>query len=200
LDHFDAIRQSVQHLAVLGHRKIGIVLEPGQLLAGKSACAAFLRSLGECGIVPDRSWIARWDESTESIDQAAEELLICNDQPTAVICSGNFSAIAILQAASKLGWKIPEDLSVVGLGYQLLAIRPALTSAVISPSDVARAALNAIRTDSAEPVAPRKIAIRSKLVIHESTGFPRGAMMDLPIRQKPMQIAFQGQIRSENFD
>ena len=77
---------------------------------------------------------------------------------------------------------------------------PALTSAVISPSEVARTALNAIRTDSAEPVAPRTIAIRSKLAIHESTRFPRGAMMDLPMRQKPMRIAFQGQIRSENFD
>jgi DNA-binding LacI/PurR family transcriptional regulator len=182
-DHFDGIRQCVQHLTVLGHRKIGIVLESGQLLSTQSAIAAFSRSLGECGIVPDGSWIAWCSESNESIDQAAKMILACDDPPTAVICSGDLGAIAILQAASKFGLRIPEDLSVVGLGCHLPAIRPTLTSALISPSEIAQAALDAIRADSPRLASSRKIAIRPKLVIRDSTGFPRGAMMDLQLRK-----------------
>jgi LacI family transcriptional regulator len=187
LDHFDGVRQVVQHLAVLGHRKIGFVLEPGKLFSAQSAVAAFSQSLAECGIATERSWIVLCEESDISIDQAAEKLLVGDQPPTAVISSGSASAMAVLQAASRFALRVPEDLSIVGFGYHLPTIRPLLTSALISPSEMAVAAVEAIRADASHPAPGRKITIRPHLVIRESTGFPRGAMMDLQTRQNPSQ-------------
>ncbi len=54
------------------------------------------------------------DFSFEAGEVAIRQLLSLSDVPTAIFCHNDAMAIGAIQAAKKLGLKIPQDLSIVG--------------------------------------------------------------------------------------
>ena len=102
------------------------------------------------------------------------ELLKSVSRPTAIFAANDYLAIAVLRAAEMLGLKVPEDISVVGFGDLDVCVwvSPRLTSVQQFPRLIGREAAKLILKrsfDSLERVEPRKIRIRPKLVIREST-------------------------------
>jgi DNA-binding LacI/PurR family transcriptional regulator len=59
------IRQGVQHLAALGHRKVAFVSGPKELHSADSRREAFVESLKECGISPNPEWIIEGNQTLE---------------------------------------------------------------------------------------------------------------------------------------
>ena len=86
VDYHHGIRQGVQHLAALGHRKIAFIAGPMRLHSAKSRLVAFNKSLKECGIAVSAEWVKEGDHTLEGGTRAMEELLESKDLPTAVMC------------------------------------------------------------------------------------------------------------------
>ncbi|HUZ94597.1 MAG TPA: LacI family DNA-binding transcriptional regulator [Edaphobacter sp.] len=185
VDYHHGIRQGVQHLAALGHRKIAFIRGPEGLHSAQSRLDAFIESLRECGIAPNPAWILPGDHTLEGGMAAMRQLLTAKDMPTAVMCSNDMTAIGVLHTMYRAGLRVPDDLSVIGFDNIHIAevTIPPLTTVQMSRFDLAKAAVTALRacaegTEKSEQ--KHEYNIQTDLVVRESTGFPRGTMKDLP--------------------
>jgi LacI family transcriptional regulator len=184
VDYHHGIRQAVQHLAALGHRKIAFVSGPMRLHSAQARLAAFTKSLQECGITPDPSQVIEGDHALEGGVAAMETLLARPELPTAIVCSNDMTAIGVLHKLYRTGLRVPDDISVIGFDDIHIAevMMPPLTTVQMSRLDIAKAAFGALRTQ-AESDTPstgkREFTIPTHLVVRESTGFPRGTMTHL---------------------
>ena len=116
-DRLATKKLAVTHLSNLGHRKIGLVLtcdygESGERSVDRAV--AWGRRQGLQLGDPYNVYCSDW--SRELACQAAKELLMQPDRPTALVCMGDFLALGVRDAAVELGLAVPKDLSVVGFG------------------------------------------------------------------------------------
>ena len=182
LTYRKGIRQGVQHLAALGHRKIAFVAGPKEFRSADSRREAFIESLQECGISPTQEWIIEGNHTLEGGVAAMEHLLKCRDKPTALLCSNDMTAIGVLQKLYRVGLRVPDDFSVIGFDNTQIGqiTAPSLTTIEMSRHALAKAALAALRGQvESQNSSPQKLdlEIQTELVVRESTGFPRGTML-----------------------
>jgi len=123
---------ATRHLLQLGHRAIALIgdkpPDPYRLSGSRDRTTGYLRALGEFE-VPHRDEYLR--EGTQSRDVAqtiATELLQLPDRPTAIFACSDDQALGVLAAASDLGLRVPEDLSVVGFDDVEIASYVGLTT------------------------------------------------------------------------
>src|SRR5580658_829719 len=140
VDYAHGIRQGVQHLAALGHRKIGFISGPMRLHSARSRSQAFLLALEECGIAARPEWQVEGDHTLEGGVKATEKILTCARRPSALMCSNDMTAIGVLHKAFRVGLRVPADLSVVGVDDIKMArvTIPPLTSIEMSRIDLAK--------------------------------------------------------------
>jgi LacI family transcriptional regulator len=182
VDYHHGIRQGVQHLAALGHRDIAFVTGPLRLHSAQSRLAGFQHAIQECGIMVDPKWIIEGDHTMDGGKVAAEKLLAGTKLPTAVMCSNDVTAIGVLHTMYRAGLRVPDDLSVIGFDNIHITEMtiPPLTTVQMSCFELARAAVMALRAHvEGAPQPKRDYPIETRLVVRESTGFPRGTMLHL---------------------
>jgi len=182
VDYHHGIRQGVQHLATLGHRKIAFITGPANLHSAQSRLSAFTTSLKECGIPSNPAWIIEGDHTLKGGIAAMERLLSENAKniPTAVMCSNDMTAIGVLHKLYRAGLRVPDDLSVIGFDDIHIAevTIPPLTTVQMSRFELARAAVTALRAhiESSETTEPKRdYKIQTDLIVRESTSAPQGA-------------------------
>jgi LacI family transcriptional regulator len=189
VDYHQGIRQGVQHLAALGHRDIAFIAGPLRLHSAQSRLAAFQRATRECGITVDANRIVEGDHTMEGGKMAAEKLLKGTALPTAIMCSNDVTAIGVLQEAYRTGLRVPDDLSVVGFDNTHITQMtvPPLTTVEMSCIDLARAAVVALRAYvEGEPSPKRVYPVETRLVVRESTSFPRGTLGQILRTSRPV--------------
>lgn len=189
IDYGEGIREAVQHLAALGHRKIAFISGPLQMRSSVARRDAFLSAMSELGLtVPDAHMV----EGTHTMEggiKATEQLLQLVELPTAIACSNDMTAIGVLHGLHRHKYSAPNDLSVVGFDDIHLSqfMLPPLTTVQMSCKLLAAAAVQALRA-GIEPGnihSPQKEwAISTSLVVRQSTSFPRGSLPALA-RSKP---------------
>jgi DNA-binding LacI/PurR family transcriptional regulator len=147
VDYHHGIRQGVQHLAALGHRSIGFVAGPVRLHSAQSRLAAFRKALEECGIPVAEKRIIEGDHTMEGGMMAAEQMIASKDLPTAIMCSNDMLAIGVLHKLMRSGLRVPDDVSIIGFDdiHMAAMMMPALTSIQMSRTDIASAAVSALR-------------------------------------------------------
>jgi len=184
VDYRAGIHEAVQHLAVLGHRKIGFIAGPLRLRSAATRKAAFIDCMKSVGLKVHPAWLVEGDHTLEGGRDAMQKLLALSDRPTAVLCSNDMTAIGVQHALFEANMKVPDDLSLIGFDDIHLAeyTIPPLTTIRMSCKDLALRAVNLLmeqlHPDAAKPnVAHPKID--TKLVVRKTTGLPSGAMRDL---------------------
>ena len=141
----------------LGHRKIAYV--HGQsCTVTDSRIAGYRRAMASCGLAVRREWLKtcvyfRPDRGRE----AALSLLRLPDPPTCILMPDDYACLGALEAASELGLRVPEDLSLGGYAGMCLAqhIRPRLTTLAQNASQIgmlaARPASHPVRVEHYVP-------------------------------------------------
>ncbi|QBI54483.1 LacI family DNA-binding transcriptional regulator [Streptomonospora litoralis] len=127
-DDGGCMRTALGHLARLGHRRIGHVAGPDYLVHTRVRTAALGAAAREHGLEPPR--IVHTDYTGDSGAQAARDLLIGTEPPTALIFDNDLMAVAGLGVAQELRVPVPGRLSIVAWDDSPLCqvVRPALTT------------------------------------------------------------------------
>lgn len=103
------------HLADLGHRRIAHVRGP-EMSTARQRVEGYKDVLKRYGIGVKPEWIVpggfRADESRE----AAMRLMKLNPRPTAVFAASDLSAFGVVAGCREAGYRVPEDVAVVGVG------------------------------------------------------------------------------------
>ncbi len=99
------------YLLEMGHRKIGFV---GTLLATESITDRYLgyvKAMMENGEDPKKEWLI---QDRESHIRIFEKLELPQDMPTAFVCNSDLTASGLIKTLNEKGYRVPEDISVVG--------------------------------------------------------------------------------------
>jgi DNA-binding LacI/PurR family transcriptional regulator len=177
VDYLHGIRQAVQHLAAMKHERIGFVSGPLKLKSAAARRTAFEDSMREIGLRVRPEFIAQGDHRLEGGKRALQCLYELSEQPTALLCSNDMTAIGVMRQAFELGISIPQQLSVIGFDDTRLAdfMIPPLTTIQMSQTELARLAFDALYKEvQRETSSPNgtEFTLKTQLVLRSSTSFP----------------------------
>jgi DNA-binding LacI/PurR family transcriptional regulator/anti-anti-sigma regulatory factor len=120
-DNFAGMRAAVSHLADHGHRRIAFIGNLGHNDI-KQRYAGYQAALADHGIPGDPALVfAVADNSEQSGAQAIRHLLGIEQPCTAVAVATDENALGVLSEAQSAGYRVPEDLAVVGFDDIILA-------------------------------------------------------------------------------
>jgi LacI family transcriptional regulator len=166
----------------LGHRSIafldtGRVLAPdnpiGTLDPKRDSLLGYRAGLQESRIdrewllaIPDFPDLEHWQENEERSVRAHLERW--GEVPSAILCAYDFRAGPLFRVLRERGLRIPQDVSVMGMGDTpwAIALDPMLTSVCLGESQMARLAL--VLNEEPEPPTPRVIRVDPELVERQS--------------------------------
>lgn len=118
-----------EYMISCGHKKIGFLMVRTDQRYSLERFEGYKQALKDYGIEYKEN-LVRYINRME-IDCYSKSLeLLEQEKPTAVFCFNDFVAVATLRAATKLGLRVPEDLSITGfdgLIFDLVAEKPLTT-------------------------------------------------------------------------
>jgi LacI family transcriptional regulator len=171
-------RSATEHLISLGHRRIGLVEGPRNLLCSRARLDGYRAALESAGLQVDRQLIEPGDFRHESGFASGQRLLDRNDPPTAIFASSDQMALGVYEAARLRGLRVPDDLSVIGFD-DLPEARwsaPPLTTVRQPLADMGGlAARTVLRLSRGEPIETPRVELATELVVRESTAMLTGA-------------------------
>jgi LacI family transcriptional regulator len=167
-----------EHLIRYGHRRIAHIAGRTGLWTAERRLEGFRNTMAAAGIEVDESLVVDGDYMGEIAYAQAMRLLTRADRPTAIIAANNVMALGALQAMYDLGFKCPEDLSLVSIDDVPWGnvIRPRITMVVQPVEEMARIAteflLERINARGGPPIPPREHILIPKLVVGQSCASP----------------------------
>src|SRR3984885_133005 len=176
IDNEAAARDLTEYLLSLGHRRFGCIKGHPNHTGSQLRLQGFLAALAAAGIAADSVRLEQGYFSYRSGLEAAERLLSDEPYPTAIFAANDDMAAAAVSLAHRIGFEVPEDLSIAGFDDTPIAasVWPALTTIHQPVAAMARAAvdlvLEEVRRQREGSGAPRQLLHPHTLIVRESTG------------------------------
>ncbi|GIN98345.1 HTH-type transcriptional regulator DegA [Siminovitchia terrae] len=132
IDDFMGGYIAANHLMELGHKNIGVIAR--DLWSNRERLRGFNHALDEHGLKLNKNFEYIMDiHDIDHIYEGREmtkKYLLEDDRPTAIFACNDLLAAGAIQEAKELGFKIPENLSVIGFDNTSIAtvIDPPLTT------------------------------------------------------------------------
>jgi LacI family transcriptional regulator len=176
-DNRAAFHRLTRHLLGLGHRELGVILQP---VAGNDRVAARLAGVREAlaeqglGLRPQHLREGPW-----SIAFGRESLrMILNasaPRPTAIICGNDYLAIGAVLEARAMGLAVPADLSVTGFDDVAMStqIEPPLTTMRVDNAEIGHLAARDLLARLSGTTSPSVPPLIPTFVERSSTAAPR---------------------------
>jgi LacI family transcriptional regulator len=127
-DNLTGMRLAIEHLYELGHRKIGFINGSADAFVCKERFAGYISSIITCGLIYDPELLCNGDFTEESATVFVRELVLKG--VSAIMCCNDMVAIGAIKELNAMGYKVPEDISVMGYDDIKLSkyITPPLTT------------------------------------------------------------------------
>ncbi|RLJ41261.1 LacI family transcriptional regulator [Litoreibacter meonggei] len=108
---------AAEHLVDLGHREIGILFpRTNDNDRARDRRTGVQSVLSKVGISIPSQWDIESPYSIAEAKEAAFQMLEATHRPTAILCGNDVLAMGVLYAARRCNLRVPEDLSIVGIG------------------------------------------------------------------------------------
>ncbi|WP_175548610.1 GntR family transcriptional regulator [Mangrovactinospora gilvigrisea] len=168
---------ALEHLAALGHQRVGLVCRPGappsaQIVRGfaKGAAELGLDAVAVVEIEHQRRFGTGHMPTLAPLGERALRVLRAAGA-TAAVCFGDNEATMVIEAARRAGLAIPGGLSVIACeDWRAVTGSVALTSVVPEKFRLGRLAVEALLRRLAEPDAEvQQVWVRPRLAVRAST-------------------------------
>lgn len=104
----------VQHLADLGHRRIGFIMPPAGLMFSQYRLQGYYETMAANNLPVVPEWIVEGDLTQRSGAEAAQQLLAVTPQVTAVICGNDLMAMGAINQIQQAGLTVGIEMAVAG--------------------------------------------------------------------------------------
>jgi LacI family transcriptional regulator len=173
VDDFDSALNSTQRLINLGCKNIALFSSIDNLSVGKLRAEGYLKALENNNITINPNLILRTD-SEDDLNERIEKIFD-NNTIDGIFALEESDSVAALKFGLKKGYKIPEELSIIGFADGILASRrlsPSLTTVSQHGIEIGEVAAKLLidRLESKEEHLPYEtVIIKTKLKEREST-------------------------------
>jgi DNA-binding LacI/PurR family transcriptional regulator len=109
--------EAVDYLISLGHRRIAHFGGPQVESTGRERLQGYKRGMERAGLKIDPRWIVpntTFHPDRERIADALRKLMVLNPRPTAIFAATDGIAMVAIQCLLASGFRVPEDISVMG--------------------------------------------------------------------------------------
>ncbi len=175
IDNEAGARLAVAHLAQLGHARIGHLQGPAANVLARARADGTRKELLAQGLPIRSDWFLPGDFSLDSGRRGARDWIAMQDRPTAMFCASDQMACGFIGEAQRRGFRVPQDVSVVGFDNIDLVdhITPALTT-IRQPrwsiGEAAAQVLLSLMADAGAP--PPDTVLPVELIIRHSSAAP----------------------------
>ena len=114
VDNIGGASEAIQHLIDLGHKSIGFIGGPENSTTMIDRLKGYESALAQNGCPMDNTLLKWGDLNPESGFEATKHLLEQKNRPSAILAGNDQMAFGAVHAARQLGFKVPDDLAVVG--------------------------------------------------------------------------------------
>lgn len=171
VDNYGSAQQVVRYLHALGHRRIAIINGPEERLASRDRRAGFRTMMRQLGLPLPPEYDQPGNFDIPSGYQAMRRLLSLDTPPTAVFATNDRMAIGAIRAAQEMGYRVPDDVSVVGFDDIPVAayLNPPLTTVRQPVYELGEAAACLLFQLIEDPTrAPQRIVLAAPLVVRDT--------------------------------
>lgn len=161
---------ATEHLLQLGHREILFLAGPNGSSSSAGRFSGYQRALSEAGVTYTDTRVYLAAKDIDSGRQAMAQALSEKASFTAVVAHNDSVAIGAVDTLMQQGFRIPEDISVVGFGDGILAanFRVPLTTVRVPQMEMGETALRlALDLQKGETVQPRQLPV--EIIVRSST-------------------------------
>ena len=173
VDDYMGAYNAVTHLIETGCQRIAFYGSPMQLLISKNRYNGYVDALLKHGMAVDQR-IVRVCDNRADAEAITPEMLTLDHRPDGFFAVNDDTAIGILYTAKRMGFRVPEDVSICGFtnGQRAVACDPMLTTVEQRGKRVGEEAAE-ILIDKVEGIIPmekvEKRVVRTRLVIRGTT-------------------------------
>ena len=181
VDNRSGGRMATKHLLDVGYENVGLITGPLAWWEARQRRSGWRDALQEAGIATENNLVVEGDWQAASGERGLHRLLEQRPDVDAVFISNDQMALGALQAARKLGVRVPEDLALVGFDDvpESVYFYPPLSTVRQDMVELGRYAVRELgRTIEATQqgeadVEPRTILLEPELIVRESSGVPK---------------------------
>lgn len=175
---YEGFYEATEYLVGKGYRRIAyctgaraVLLQQKGMDLDTDRYLGYAECLGRNGVTANPAWLFTNVRVLEDGHRIARELMQMDPHPDAILAGSDEVAAGIIMEALSHGWRIPEDLAVVGVDDQKLArVLPIPLTTIKQPVllEGQAAAEELIRRLQSEETAPAQKELELKLVIRET--------------------------------
>jgi LacI family transcriptional regulator len=168
-----SMMQMVEHLIVLGHRRIGLIAGQPNFTTTLERIDGYHLALQKHGLSVDPDLIHPGNATVSAAAEAAAKLFAMPDRPTAIAAGNNLATIGVMQAIRAAGLHVPSDIALAGFDDFEWAdcFEPRLTVMAQPCADIGRNAAILLSRRIKNADAPRtQVRLEPKLVVRSSCG------------------------------
>lgn len=176
VDNEQLVKDAIAHLVELGHRSIAYVSGPELLMTTHIRLEGYKAALSSHGLVVRPEYIFDGDYTYESGLKTAKTINALEAKPTAVLASNDQMGIGCIIGLKELGYRIPQDISVMGIDNIISTqfVDPPLTTVSMPLYDLGAIGMKRLielrQQQSTDDSAPTTLS--HQLVIRRSTAPP----------------------------
>jgi LacI family transcriptional regulator len=165
-----AMYRIVEHLAALGHRRLGFV---GPAPTVDERAESFIHALARCDLPFDPALYLLSPWTAEGAYAIAQELFGRCAIPDALVCACDTIAIGVMRAAKERGLRLPDDLAITGFDDIAVArdLDPPLTPVHVPKELLGELAVRKLIERICHPERPPVVqVVPTTLVVRASCG------------------------------
>ena len=168
-DSREGIHMAVEHLVELGHKKIAFLNGSSDSLVSKERQEAFENAIREYALGQNEKLMAMDSFIADSAYHHVPGFL--EEGATAIVCSSDLIALGALDSCKKAGYRVPEDVSIIGFDNLPITTttEPPLSTISQQRNALGRCAYIMLYS-LINHVSISKTMLRPQLVKRESTG------------------------------
>ncbi|MCR8643332.1 LacI family transcriptional regulator [Paenibacillus sp. N1-5-1-14] len=171
VDNYFGGYEATKHLIDLGHKKIAHICGPELFLSVKERRRGYEAAMREAGLEP---FITQSEFSIRAGFDVVKDWLRDDIRPTAVFAADDFVALGVMQAFQDEGYRVPDDVSIVGYDDQPFSreMHPRMTTVAQPLDEMGKHAVNLL-LNKMSGSAKRNVAMKIKptLLPRESTAY-----------------------------
>jgi LacI family repressor for deo operon, udp, cdd, tsx, nupC, and nupG len=173
VDNVAAAKAAVDYLISIGHKRIAAMTGPSEVPSSNKRIKGYRSALAEAGIEFDEELQVEGHYDVKSGVVCAQKLLLLRERPTALFCFNDDMAIGAMQFLQQQGFKIPQDISVMGFDDINYAeyVSPSLTTVHQPLQEIGSECIDLLLKQlKGEDVEPGTRYLPYTLMLRNSTG------------------------------
>jgi LacI family transcriptional regulator len=170
IDYEQGLRQAIEHVAALGHRRAAVIAGPKTNRTASAIQKVLVEGLKQRGLNPDP--VTHSDYHFGAAASAVQSILSAKEPPSVIFCGSDLIAMGAIMALEEAGGNVPNDISIVGvddLPFSFL-VRPALTTIRVPREELGMTAFAALeKMLRLKSQRGAKYVVETELVVRRST-------------------------------